>query len=161
MPSESTTYIGIAFNTAHGFPMQWSIVLSDNERFNGTMLCGTLIDSVNGWVESWRWCRQSLTTLAPYLSVLGIIKVGKVDRPVRDIHHSIFNKVWNAQDGKGGAMYPPTNEFVRLNLLYLCNERTISFPPGVMDNFTNYITGLTRKLQEKHTGTQYSIIPIV
>ena len=155
------TYIGVALNTAQGFPMQWSIVLSDTEQFNGTMLCGTLIDSVNGWVESWHWCRQSLTTLAPYLSVLGIIKVGQVFLSTRDTHQIISNQVWNAQGGKGGAVYPPTDEFVRLNVEFLWNKRAISLPPSVMGNFKNYITGLTIKLREAHTGTQYSVIPIV
>ena len=160
MSTFPTTYVGIALNTAQGFPIQWSIVLSDNEEFNGIMLCGTVIDSVNGWVESWSWCRQSLTTLAPYLSVLGIIKVGKVCLSAKDIHRLISNKVWTAQGGKRDA-YPPTQEFVRLNVLYLYNQRAISLPPSVMGNFIDHITGLSHNLQRLHTGTQYSVISIV
>ena len=152
MSSQSTTYIGIAFNTANGFPMQWSIVLSDNEQFNGTMACGTLFDTVNGWVESWRTCTGNLTVLAPYLSVLGIIKVGKVDCPVRDMKYFIYNKVWKTQASPSGngPRYPPTDEYVRDSLLYLCGQRIISLPPSVTGNFVNHIAALLPRLQGGH-----------
>ena len=164
MPRHSSTYIGIAFYTSKEFPMQWVIVLSSRQQFDGTVWCGTLIDSVNGRVESWRACEHSPATFAPYLSFLGIVMVGKVDRPASDIQGSIFNKVWKEQDSRRGKdQYPPTDEYVCWALLHLCNEKTITLPPLVKNNFSGHFAERLSKLRERSRSkvTQYLIIPIV
>jgi hypothetical protein len=132
MPRHSSTYIGIAFYTSKEYPMQWVIVLSSRQQFDGTVWCGTLIDSVNGRVESWRSCEHSPATFAPHLSFLGIVMVGKVDRPASDIQGSIFNKVWKEQDSRRGKdQYPPTDEYVCWALASL--QRKNYHPPTFGD----------------------------
>jgi hypothetical protein len=128
------------------------------------MVWRTLIDSVNGRVESWRSCEHSPATFAPHLSFLGIVMVGKVDRPASDIQGSIFNKVWKEQDSRRGKdQYPPTDEYVCWALLHLCNEKTITLPPLVTNNFSGHFAERLSKLRKRSRSkvTQYLIIPIV
>ncbi|KAF8473727.1 hypothetical protein DFH94DRAFT_764100 [Russula ochroleuca] len=159
------THIGIAFYTLDGFPRQWVIVLSSCQHFNSTVWCGTIIDSVNGWVESWAICENSPATFAPHLSLLGVIKVETVNKEASDIVRSISNLAWKAQESRncnGGKKYPPSDEYVRQVVLHLCRERTITLPPRVKVTFTTHIEGRISKLREKSASkiNMYPIIPI-
>jgi hypothetical protein len=163
-----SSHIGIAFFTADGFPVQWVIVLSSSEDsskpFNGPVWCGTLIESVNGRVESWRHCEQGLTTFSPDLLIFGVVTVGKVGLPARDIRGSIFNRAWTAQDSRNsndGSKYPPTDAYVRRVLFYLCDIKTISLPARVKNNFSGHIAGLLSRIGECRMSRVVTTCPVI
>jgi hypothetical protein len=163
------THIGIAFYTMEGFPLQWVIVLSSCQRFNSTVWCGTVIESVigrsPGWVESWSKCENSPATFSPHLFLLGIIKVDTVNEQPSDIIESISTLAWKPQDVRGddgGKKYPPSDEYVRQVILHLCNERVITLPPRVKITFATHIGERLSKLREKPASkiNTYPIVPI-
>jgi hypothetical protein len=162
MPRHPSTHIGIAFYALNGFPVQWVIVLSSCKRFDSaTVWCGTVIESVNGFVESWNECDKSPATFAPYLSFLGIVMVEKVEKQASDIRQSISKLEWKAQNP--GDKYPPSDEYVRRVLLHLCTEKIISLPRRVKNNLSRHIIDRLSKLREKTLSkiNVYPIIPIV
>ena len=164
MPRHNSTYIGIAFYALEGYPMHWVIVLSTCQRFDSTVLCGTVIESVNGWVESWTKSEKSPATFAPYMSLLGVIMVEKVNMLADDIIRSISNLPWKVKTSRvDGYKYPPSHEYVLQVLLHLCKEKTITLPPRVKHNPEKHIKERLSKLQEKPVSktNTYSIIPIV
>lgn len=164
MPRHTSTYIGIALYALNGFPMQWVIVLSTCQRFDSNVWCGTVINSVNGCVESWTKLESSPATFAPHLFLTGIIMVQKADRLPTDIKQSIIsNLAWRAEERRDVNDYPPSDEYVRQVLLHLCKERTISLPARVKIHFAEHIRERLSKLQARPISkiNQYPIIPIV
>jgi hypothetical protein len=165
MPRHRSTYIGIALYTLNGFPTQWVIVLSSCQLFDSNVWCGTVIDSVNGWVQSWTKLECSPAAFAPHLFLSGVIMVQKANRLPTDIKQSIIsNLAWRAQEPRrDGTDYPPSDEYVRQVLLHLCKEKTISLPPRVKIHFAEHVRERLSKLQERPISKidQYPIIPIV
>jgi hypothetical protein len=164
----SSTNIGIAFYTANGFPVQWVIVLSSSadpsKPFDGPVWCGTLIESVNGRVESWRQCEQGLITFSPHLFLFGVVNVGNINQPESNIRGSIFNRAWSAQDsrsGTNGGKYPPTDAYVRQVLSYLCQKKAISLPPRVKNNFSGHFEGLLSRIGECRMSNMVNTCPVI
>ncbi len=164
--SSNSTYIGIAFYTREGYPVQWAIVLSTYKRFDNSVWCGAIIETVEGWVEKWKHCDKSPATLEPYLTLLGVITVKKVGEPLGDVYQSISSLGWKAQNSRGGRegnKYPPSNDYVRRVLLHLCNDKIITLPPKVKNNFNMHVEERLSRFQEKHPPkfNQYPVIPLV
>jgi hypothetical protein len=136
MPQVST-YIGIALYSTAGFPCQLAIVLSNHKDYKTIELCGTVIETVNGWVESWRESGRSPAVFEPYLKLEGILNVGKVNKPPSHISASISSHGWRAQDAvidreSQRVINPYSNDYVCQAVLHLCRRRTISLPPAMI-----------------------------
>jgi hypothetical protein len=149
---QTSTYIGIAFLTADGYPHQSAIVLSTHMQFGDAVLSGTVIESVNGRVVSWKHSNKSPSSFEPYLRLVGVITVAKVNGQPSDIYESIKSLGWKAQDARANSdslKETYSNDYVCRALLDLCNKRTISLPSNMKNNLDGYITdglcGLLRR----------------
>jgi len=160
-PPPVFTHIGIAFFTADGFPMQASIVLSTDMWFRDTVLCGTVIESANGWVESWKECDRS--PVEPYLTLLGIIGVAKVEKTPTQVLRAISSLRWTALDCRasgGSYKHPYSNDYVRRVVLHLCNKKIISLPQNVKNDLDWCITEILVKLRLRQ-ASNFNVIPFV
>ncbi|KAI0282012.1 hypothetical protein BGY98DRAFT_1094616 [Russula aff. rugulosa BPL654] len=168
MPRNSnqvSTYVGIAFYTADRFPAQLCIVLSNHEDFDIIELCGTVIETVNGWVESWRESGQSAAVFEPYMNVVGILTVGKVNQPPSHISASISSLGWKALDDcvdRDSAKHRYSNDYVCRALLHLCNKKAISLKSNVKKNLDTYISdGLGRLEGLPVRPTSPNVYPVI
>jgi hypothetical protein len=158
-----STHIGIAFYAKDGFPHQSAIVLSTHMRFDNTVFCGTVIETVNGLAVSWRECPKSSATFEPYLKLVGIITVANVDNQPSQILESIQRLEMKGQDvraSRDGLKEPHSNDYVHRVLLDLYNKRTISLPLNVKNDLDGYITAGLLKLL-KNDGSKYNLYPII
>ncbi len=164
--NQVTTYIGVAFYTTEGFPAQLAVVLSKNMQFDTIELCGTVIETVNGWVESWKGCGNSPAHFEPYLNLVGILTIGMVNKPTDRISRTIRNMKWRAQDAlvhPDSLKHPYSNDFVRRALLHLCKKKTIRLPSNIKKYLDEYITDGLVKLRNNQESRPdlYSIISIL
>ena len=161
--STPSTYMGIAFYTLNGHPTQWVIVLSSCELFSRDLWCGTIIESINGWVESWRRCDMGLTKFAQHLFLSGIVMVAKINRLATDIKDTISSLPWKAEQARlAGYQYPPSNEYVHRVLFYLDGRNVISLPPSARSDFVSHMKERFSILQgfPKSHINQFFVIPI-
>lgn len=161
----TTTYIGIAFLTVDGLSTQVAVVLSDHVHFNIIRSCGMVIESVNGWVESWR--PNSPTAFEPYLILMGIITVAVVHKPASEISNTIHSLGWNAQRARSSSngdslMHRYSEDYVRRAILHLCQKRTIGLPLDE-SNFDEFIMDSLVQIREKHASKpmSYHVISLV
>jgi len=162
---QTPTYIGIAFYTAEGFAIQSAVVLSTSARFNTNVSCGTVIETVNGWVVSWKECNNFLaTTIEPYLALVGITAVAKVHQTTNCILQSISSLVWNAQDARDcrdSLKHPYSSDYVRRVLLHLSNKEIISLPFYVTKYLDEHITDCLIKLRKHRDESEFSFCPVI
>jgi hypothetical protein len=161
MPQIST-YIGIAFFAAEGYPYQSAIVLSSHMQFDDAVLNGTVINSVNGRVVSWRICDNSPAIFEPHLRLVGVIMVAKVDYQPSDVCRSIQSLVWNEQDvrvNSNSLKEDYSNDFVCRAVLDLCNKRTINISSNMKNNLDGRITDCLDILLTKQ-GSNFPIISL-
>lgn len=156
------THIGIAFFVADGFPMQASIVLCTNMWFrDDVVLCGTVIESANGWAESWKECYRA--PVEPYLTLLGIIGVAKVQKTPIEVLRAISTLGWTARDCRGSSgsyKNPYSNDYVCRVVLHLCNINIISLPQNVKNDLDWCITEILVKLRLRQ-ASDFNVIPFV
>jgi hypothetical protein len=148
--NQVTTYIGIAFYTTEGFPAQSVIVLSNMIHFQTIASYGTVIDSVNGWVESWKHPGTSPTRFEPHLNLIGILAIGQVNKSPNYVSSSISSMGWKVQDARvnpDSLKHPYSNDFVRRALLHLCSKKTISLPSSIKNSLDGSITDGLVKLR--------------
>ena len=163
--NQITPYIGIAFYSTEGFPTQLVIVLSNRMQFETIDLYGTVIDSVNGWVESWRRGGNPPTLFEPYLKLVGILTIGQVDKSPNHISSTISSMGWklpNACLSPDRLKHPYSNDYVCRALQYLCSKNTITLPHNIKIYLDGHITtGLDelRKYQESRPDL-FSIISL-
>jgi hypothetical protein len=158
-----STYIGIAFYTKDGFSNQSAIVLSTHMRFDSIVWCGTVIETVNGRVVSWKECDKSPATFEPYLRLVGIITVANVDYSPSQIFESIKGLEWKAENARasGDSLKEPySNDYVRRVLLDLCNKRAISLPLNVKKDLDGHITEGLCKLLRTH-ASKFNLYPVI
>ena len=159
-----STYIGIALFAAEGYPYQSAIVLSTHMQFDNAVLSGTVIDTVNGRLVTWRICDRSPASFEPYLRLVGVITVAKVDYQPSAICESIKSLVWNAQDVRVNSDSPNkeaySNDFVCRAVLDLCNKRTISLSSNMKNNIDGHITDGLGKLLIKQSS-KFNLFPVI
>jgi hypothetical protein len=160
------THIGIAFYAKDEFPHLSAVVLSTHMGFDHAVLCGTVIETVNGQVVSWREYSRSPTPLEPYLKLVGIIMVATVECQPINIYHSLGSLEWKAQDTRASSdnfRERFSNDYVRRVLLHLCNNQTISLPFNVMNNIDGHIMEGLIRLLRTHVSefNPYPVISLV
>jgi hypothetical protein len=165
------TYIGIAFYTMEGSPLLSAIVLSTHKQFNdGTISCGTVIETVRGWVISWKNCDRSPATLEPYLNLIGVITVGKVDqrhRALPDVYQCISDLTWNVRDAPhlcsdNPRMHPYPIDYVKRVILHLCDLGIIILPLVARSNLAGYIMVAVINIgEEQESSGRFDIYPVV
>jgi hypothetical protein len=161
--SQPSTYIGIAFLTADGYPHQSAIVLSTHMQFDDVVLSGTVIESVNGRVVSWKHSPKSPPSFEQYLRLVGVITVAKVNGQPSDIYESIKSLEWKVQDVRPNSnslkeIY--SNDYVCRALLDLCNKRIISLPSNMKNNLGGHITDGLGKLLRR-PATRFNVYHVV
>lgn len=158
-----STHIGIAFYAADGFPHHSAIVLSTHMRFDNTVLCGSVIKTVNGRVVQWKECNNSPAPFEPYLRLVGIITVANVNYPPTQIFESIRSLEWKAEGARAGSdtlKEPYSNDYVRRVLLDLFYKRTISLPLNVNDDLDGHITDGLVKLM-RTPASKFNLYPVI
>lgn len=137
------THVGIALFRAEGSPTQLAIVLSTNQMFDKDVYCGTVIQTVNGWFQSWKKFDQP-PAFEPYLELMGIIAVATVQNayltPVQ-IYQSISGMEWTSREPNDpgltkicdGYMHAQSNDYVRRALTHLWTKGIINPPLNVKD----------------------------
>ena len=140
--------------------------MSVPRRYDNTVSCGTVIESVNGRVLSWRDCAKSPATFEPYLRFVGIITVAKVvdyDPPPSFILEYIKRMEWKAADSLASSdtlKEPYSNDWVCQALLHLCDRRTIGLPLNVKNDLDGHITeGLIKLL--RNDASKFNLYPII
>lgn len=166
-------YVGVAFFRTQGSPIQLAIVLSTHKSFVNDVYCGTVIQSVNGWVQSWKSSDKPVA-FDPYLELMGIIAVATVQRanltPLH-VYQSVFGMGWTSQepcDPKAkikvcdGNMHAQSNDFVRRALAHLWNQQIINPPVNANDKDLgrNILECLIKLQRSPSTFNSYSLIPI-
>lgn len=168
MSRNITTYIGIAFYSANGFPAQPTVVLSEYIGFDIIKSRGTIVETVNGWAEAWDESNTSPTIFQfePYLTLVGIALVAKVHLPARAISSAISSLRWNAAHGARGDGNSPkhilSSDYVLRALNHLCNTGTISLQYEVSSQLDKKMTDALEKLQATQTARPhlYGVIPL-
>ncbi|KAF8506606.1 hypothetical protein F5888DRAFT_1629822 [Russula emetica] len=167
------TYIGIAFYAMKGSLMQSVLVLSTHERFDGSTSCGTVIETVGGWNVQWKACDKSPASFEPYLSLIGIITVAKVDQrhpglSLRDVSQSCSSLAWKAEDARRGPHSHPlmhlySSDYVKRVLFHLWGQGTISLPPDAGTYLDAYIRDAVFNIQEEQASrfNQYPIVSLL
>jgi hypothetical protein len=158
-----STHVGIAFYTKDGFSNQPAVVLSTHMRFDSIVSCGTVIETVNGRVVSWKECDKSPATFEPYLRLVGIITVANIDCPPSYILESIKSLEWKAENAlasNDGLKEPYSSDYVRRVLLDLCNKRAISLPLNVKKDLDGHITEGLCKLLRTH-ASKFNLYPVI
>ncbi|KAF8496152.1 hypothetical protein F5888DRAFT_1705908 [Russula emetica] len=153
-----------------GFRVHSTIVLSTHKHFDdGTISCGTVIETLEGWVVSWKNCVKSPAALEPYLNLMGVITVGKVDQrrqALPDTLRSISNLIWNVRNAPrvcsdNPRMHPYQIDYVKRVILHLCDLGTISPRVARSDLDTCIMVGVINIGLEQESSGRIDIFPVV
>jgi hypothetical protein len=85
-------HVGLAIFNPASFPTQWVLVLSENELFQGRVLCSTVGMTVNGWQEIWMSCDHSPASFNRAAVFAGVIHIDALSVPMDYIHSEIKSK---------------------------------------------------------------------
>jgi hypothetical protein len=140
------THIGIAFYAADRLPSLAAIVISNDENFKTIELRGTVMETVNGWVESWCQSGRSPAVFEPYLRLEGILHVAKVAKSPGHVSASISEMRWRPQNVRidhdtAEYIHPYSTDYVCRALSHLCGKTTISILPNVMGGLSGCMLG--------------------
>jgi hypothetical protein len=134
-------------------------------RFDNTLLCGSVVETVNGRGVKWLECNKSPATFEPYMKLLGIITVANVDCPPTHIFEYIKSRdvMWNEKGARASSdklKEPYSNDYVRWVLSDLCNKRSISLPSKVTNDLDGHITeGLIKLLRTP--APKFNLYPVI
>lgn len=163
--SQISTHIGVTFFDAQSeFPCQPAIVLSSDMRFNGTVLCGTIAQTVNGRAVQWKECLMSPAVFDTCLRVVGIIKVATVCYAPLRLLGFIHGLQWtqpNVHASSDDRTEPYSIDFVCRVLSYLCNAKVISLPVNVTMDLEGHLTQGLENLKKVQAAQQALLYPII
>ena len=89
MVGVTISHVGLAIFNPGGYPTQWVLVLSQNELFQGRVLCSSVSVSVDGWQEIWMECDCSPAAFNVASQFAGVIHIAVLTQSMEFVHSEI------------------------------------------------------------------------
>jgi hypothetical protein len=166
-PQRSACHVGVAFHTVPGFPTQWSVVLSQSQRFEGKVWCTTISETTNGRGTFWKHLDWSPSRLDPMALFSGVIWVAKSTYAVSTLQNWVSSEC--IIPGKNDSESPTwddigrdSEEFAGLVLLRIFEGGYILLPDAHPPTLTSLIRDRLPDLQaaERPDRGSYPILSI-
>jgi hypothetical protein len=159
--------VGVAFYTVPQFPLQWVLVLSESEKFEGDVWCTTINETTNGPGASWThldWSPSGL--LHPIGFFSGVISIAQSSKSISTLQdllplERIVSEVL-PQSSTWEHIGRDSSKYVSLVLQHLCDGRFISVPGTNTAILPDLIRGRFQNLQaaQRPGSGSYPVVPL-
>ncbi|KAI0247323.1 hypothetical protein BJV78DRAFT_944318 [Lactifluus subvellereus] len=154
-PQPPSCSVGVAFHTVPDFPIQWALVLSKSERFEGKVWCSTLNETTNGRGAFWTHLDWSPSRLNPAAVFSGVIGIARSSQSVNTVQSSVpLQSIVSEVDCSQGLSWEDigrdSEKYVGLALVHLCEGGLISLPGTDPATLPNLIRGRLQTLLGAH-----------
>lgn len=153
-PSPTSCSVGVAFHQVPEYPTQWCLVLSQSQRFEGKVWCGSINETTKGRGTEWRHLDWSPSRLLPMGFFLGVIAIAQSSQSVTVVQDSVpmqsilSEVIGSSQSPTWEDIGCDSEKFVGLALKHLCERGLINLPGTDRATLPNLIRGRIPTLQD-------------